>query len=142
MSLAANKALAQRWFEEVWNQGKESTIDELFHPQGKAYGFPEPHSVLTGPEAFKTIHRQFHSAFGDIHITIDDLVAEGELVAIRWTGTMKHTGDGLGFAATGKSVTLPGASFIACRDGVMTDGWNSMDMTKLTLQLQEPAAQP
>jgi predicted ester cyclase len=142
MSLAENKALAQRWFEEVWNQGKESTIDELFHPQGKAYGFPEPHSILTGPEAFKTIHRQFHSAFGNIHITIDDLVADGDLVAIRWTGTMKHTGDGLGFPATGKDVTLPGASFITCRDGIMTDGWNAMDMTKLTLQLQESAAQP
>ncbi|MBB5339970.1 ester cyclase [Tunturiibacter gelidoferens] len=141
MSLAANKALAQRWFEEVWNQGKESTIDELFHPQGKGYGFPEPHSILIGPEAFKAIHRQFHSAFGDIHITIDDLVAEGDRVAIRWTATMKHTGDGLGFPATGKTATLPGASFITCRDGIMTEGWNSMDMTKLTLQLQERDAQ-
>jgi predicted ester cyclase len=136
MSLAANKALAKRWFEEVWNQGKESTIDELFHSQGKAYGFPEPDSVLIGPEAFKTIHRHFHSAFGDIHIHIDDLVAEGDRVAIRWTCTMKHTGNGLGFAATGKDATLPGSSFITCRDGIMTEGWNSMDMTKLTLQLQ------
>jgi hypothetical protein len=39
MSEAANKILAKRWFEEVWNQGRESTIDELFHSQGKAYGF-------------------------------------------------------------------------------------------------------
>jgi predicted ester cyclase len=136
MSLAANKALAQRWFEEVWNQGKESTIDELFHPQGKAYGFPEPGSVLIGPEAFKTIHRQFHSAFGNIHVHLDDLVAEGDRVAIRWTVTMKHTGDGFGFPATGRDVTLPGSSFITCRDGVMTEGWNSMDMTWLRLVLQ------
>jgi hypothetical protein len=56
-----NKALARRWFEEVWNQGRESTIDQLFHPQGKAYGFPEPDSVLIGPEGFKTIHRVFHN---------------------------------------------------------------------------------
>jgi|SRR5271156_1445017 len=136
MSLAANKALAQRWFEEVWNQGKESTIDELFHPQGKAYGFPEPDSVLVGREAFKTIHRQFHSAFGNIHVNLDDLVAEGDRVAIRWTVTMKHTGNGLGFPATGRDVTLPGSSFITCRDGIMTEGWNSMDMTKLTFLLQ------
>lgn len=141
MTLAANKALAERWFEEVWNQGKESTIDELFHPQGKAYGFPEPDSVLVGPEAFKNIHRKFHSAFGKIHITLDDLVAEGDRVAVRWTCTMKHTGDGLGFPATHKSVSLPGASFITCRDGVMTDGWNLMDLTKLTLRLQEEVAQ-
>jgi predicted ester cyclase len=36
MSERANKDLAKRWFEEVWNQGRESAIDELFHPQGKA----------------------------------------------------------------------------------------------------------
>jgi hypothetical protein len=75
MSEQANKTLAILWFEEVWNKGRESAIDELFHPQGKAYGFPEPTCVLPGPEGFKTIHRQFLSAFSGIHIDIDDLIA-------------------------------------------------------------------
>ena len=44
-----NKALAKRWFEEVWNQGRESTIDELFHPQGKAHGFPAIGKKTTVP---------------------------------------------------------------------------------------------
>ncbi|WP_263367515.1 ester cyclase [Edaphobacter bradus] len=136
MSEQANKALARRWFEEVWNQGRESTIDELFHPQGKAYGFPEPESVLHGPGDFKTIHRQFHGAFSGIHIDIDDLIAEGDRVAIRWTCTMTHNGDALGFPASGKKTTLGGSSFITCRDGKLIDGWNFMDLTKMTLQLQ------
>jgi steroid delta-isomerase-like uncharacterized protein len=136
MSEQANKDLARRWFEEVWNQGRESAIDELFHPQGKAYGFPEPDSVLIGPEGFKAIHRAFHKAFGNIRIDIDDLVAEEDRVAIRWTSTMLHNGDGLGFAATGKNVTIPGASFITCRDGKLTSGWNFLDLTKTTQQLQ------
>jgi hypothetical protein len=59
-----NKALVKRWFEEVWNQGRESTIDELFHPEGKSHGFPEPDSVLIGPPGFKAIHRAFHTAYG------------------------------------------------------------------------------
>jgi hypothetical protein len=71
-----NKALARRWFEEVWNQGRESTIDELFHPQGKACGFPDPDSVLVGPEGFKAVHRQFNNAFTNLHIDIHDLIAE------------------------------------------------------------------
>jgi steroid delta-isomerase-like uncharacterized protein len=133
---AANKDLAKRWFEEVWNQGRESSIDELFHPHGKAYGFPDPDSVLIGPEGFKAIHRQFHSAFTGIRIAIDDLIAEGDRVAVRWTCTMTHNGDGLGFPATGKKTTFPGASFITCRDGQLTDGWNFMDLTRMTLQLQ------
>jgi len=131
-----NKALAKRWFEEVWNQGRESTIDELFHPQGKAHGFPEPDSILIGPEGFKAIHRAFHNAYGNIHIDIDDIIAEGDRVAIRWTCTMSHTGDGLGFPATGKKTTVPGSSFIHCRDGKLTEGWNFMDLTRTTQQLQ------
>ncbi|MDW5267801.1 MULTISPECIES: ester cyclase [Acidobacteriaceae] len=131
-----NRALARRWFEEVWNQGSEATIDELFHPQGKAYGFPDADSVLIGPEGFKTIHRQFHSAFTNIHIDIDDLIAEGDRVAIRWTCSMIHNGDGLGFPATGKKTTFPGASFITCRDGQVIEGRNFMDLTRMTLQLQ------
>jgi steroid delta-isomerase-like uncharacterized protein len=131
-----NKALVKRWFEEVWNQGKESTIDELFHPEGKSHGFPEPDSVLVGPPGFKAIHRAFHTAYGKIHIDIEDNVAERDNVAIRWTCTMTHSGDGLGFPATGKKVTLPGSSFVRCRDGKLTEGWNFMDMTRTTQQLQ------
>lgn len=136
MSESSNKALATRWFEEVWNQGKESTIDELFHPDGKAHGFPDPDSVLSGPEAFKAIHRQFHSAFTGIHIDLDDLIAEGDRVAIRWTCTMTHNGDALGFPATGKKTAVPGSSFIVCRDGRIIDGYNFMDLTKMAQQLQ------
>ena len=140
MSEHVNKILARRWFEEVWNSGSESAIDELFHPQGKAYGFPEPESILTGPEAFKTIHRHFHSAFTGIHIDIDDLIAEGDRVATRWTCTMIHNGDGLGFPATGKRVRLDGSSFILCGEGRLLEGRNFMDLTKMTLDLQ-PTAQ-
>jgi hypothetical protein len=107
MSEAANKQLARRWFEEVWNQGRESTIDELFHPEGKAYGFPEPDSVLVGPENFKAIHRAFHNIYGDIHIDIDDLIAEGDRVAIRWTCTMTHTGTASAFPQPEKRPLSP-----------------------------------
>jgi len=134
---ANNKTLVVRWFEEVWNKGRESAIDELFHPQGKAYGFPEPDSVLTGPEGFKTIHRKFLSAFSGIHIDIDDLIAEGDSVAIRWTCKMIHTGDGFGFPATGKSVIVYGSSFIRCGEGKLLEGRNYMDLTKMTQELLE-----
>lgn len=136
MSLAQNKALAQLWFEEVWNQGKESTIDKLFHPQGKVYGFPQADSVLIGPEGFKTVHRQFNNTFSKIHINLDELIAQDDRVAMRWTCTGVHTGDGLGFPASGRKATLLGSSFIVCRDGQIIDAWNFMDLTKLALDLQ------
>jgi hypothetical protein len=58
-----NKKLVRRWFEEVWNQQNEEAIDAMFASGGKAYGFPEPHSVLVGPESFKEIHRFFLGPF-------------------------------------------------------------------------------
>jgi hypothetical protein len=59
----ANKQLARRWFEEVWNQRSEAAIDAMYAPGGKSYGFPDADSVLVGPEAFKAVHRNFAELF-------------------------------------------------------------------------------
>lgn len=136
-----NKALARRWFEEVWNQGSEATIDKLFHPQGHCYGWPEPDSDLAGPEAFKAVHRQFKDGFSGIHIDIEDIIAEGDRVAIRWTSHMTHDGHGLGFPPTGRKVALSGSSFVHIHKGQIIKGWNQMDFTKLALSLQNTQTQ-
>ena len=131
-----NKQLARRWFEEVWNQGRESAIKEMYHRDGRAIGFPEPDSIINGPEEFAAVCRKFRDIFPDIHVTVDDLVAEGDKVAVLWTATMTHMGDGLGFPASAKKVSLPGSSFLLCHDGQIKEGRNQMDFTKLRLQLQ------
>ncbi|MCU1222403.1 MAG: hypothetical protein JWQ42_496 [Edaphobacter sp.] len=136
MSADANKALVKRWFEEVWNQRSEAAINELFHPQGKVHGFPEPDSLLVGPEAFKVVYRQFIATFSNIHIALDDLIGEEDRVAVRWTCTMDHTGDAPGFAATGRKATLVGSSFVTFRDARLFEGWNFTDLTKMRLLLQ------
>jgi steroid delta-isomerase-like uncharacterized protein len=139
MSEDSNRQLARRWFEDVWNQGRIAAIAEMYHPSGTATGFPEPDSVIRGPEQFAQLCQQFRDTFPDIHITVDDVVAEEDRVAVRWTATMTHTGDGLGFPASSKKVSLPGASFITCRDGMIIDGQNLMDFTRVRLQLQGKA---
>jgi steroid delta-isomerase-like uncharacterized protein len=136
MNAEANRALAQRWMEEVWNQGKDSTIEELFHPEGRAHGFPDPDAVLVGPAGFKVIHSQFLGAFSDIHMHVDEMIADDDRVALRWTCTMTHTGDALGFKATGRKTKVAGSSFMHISDGKLMDGWNYMDLTKMALDLQ------
>jgi len=132
----ANKNLARRWFEEVWNQGSEAAIEAMFNPEGKCYGFPGADSVLVGPEAFKQIHRDFCRAFPDQHITIEDVIAEGDRVTVRWRATMTHLGGGLGLAPSGKKASITGASFIVVRDGQITEGWNQVSIPDLLQQLQ------
>jgi steroid delta-isomerase-like uncharacterized protein len=134
--LEENKALVRRWFEQVWNQKKEAAIDEMFSRRAKAYGFPEPDSVVAGPEEFKRLHRDFCGAFPDLHVTLDDVVAEGDVVAVRWHVDATHKGDHLGFPASGRKASLTGSSFLIIGQGQILDGWNQMDMTALFRRLQ------
>ena len=117
----ANKQLARRWFEEVWNQKSEAAIDAMYHPQGRAYGLPDGGSVLVGPEEFKKFHRAQVGAFPDLHFELKDVIAEGDRVAIRWCG---------------KSATLEGSSFLVIRDGKIFEGWNQMEMQGLLQYLR------
>jgi len=132
----ATKLVATRWFEEVWNQKNEAAIYEMFLPDGKAYGFPDPDSVLIGPEAFKAVHRSFCGAFPDLHVGIEDMVTEEDRVAVRWKVTMTHLGDDLGFPASGKKGVLNGSSFLILKGSQILEGWNQMDLQALFLKLQ------
>jgi predicted ester cyclase len=132
----ANKELTRRWFEEVWNKQNEEAIDLMFAPNGKAYGFPEPTSVLVGPESFKKIHRFFCGAFPDIRFTVQDIVSEDDMVAVRWSATMTHLGNELGFAPTMKRETLEGSSFLSIANGRIVDGRNYMELSALVQRLK------
>lgn len=138
-SAATYPTVAHRWFEEVWNKDNESAIDELAAPDAQAYGFPEPGSVA-GRDGFKAAFRQFRSAFSDIHITVEDTVAQDYKLAVRWTARMRHTGPGLGFPPTGAPVTLHGMSFMEQRNGLLIRGWNAFELSSTVARLQTLAA--
>lgn len=131
-----NKALMQRWFDEVWNHRSEAAIDAMFHPQGKSHGFPDMDSVLVGPDAFKSVHRSFCGAFPDLHVDLEEVVSEGDRVAVRFKVNMTHLGDHLGFTASGKKATLAGSTFAIVKDGQIVEGWNYMNLGAFIQKLQ------
>ena len=132
----ANKLLLKRWFEQVWNQKSEAAIDEMFSPQGKSHGFSEADSVLVGPEAFKAVHRTFCGAFPDVRVDVEEIVTEGDRVAVRWQVSMTHLGDHLGFLPSGKKETMAGATFVIVKGNQIAEGWNYMDLQALMKKLQ------
>jgi predicted ester cyclase len=132
----ANKLLMKRWFEQVWNQKSEAAIDEMFDKEGKSHGFPDADSVLIGPEAFKAVHRTFCGAFPDLHVDVEEIITEGDRVAVRWRVSMTHGGDHLGFPATDKKVTLDGSTFLIVKGNQVMEGWNQMDLGALMQKLQ------
>ena len=131
-----NKALVQRWFEEVWNKGRAEAVVEMFAADGIAHGLSDAAgSPLRGPDGFKKFHATFRAAFPDIVITIEDMVAEGDRVAVRCSVRGKHTGDSLGFAATHAPVDFTGMSIVRIKDGKIVEGWNNFDFMKMNQQL-------
>jgi steroid delta-isomerase-like uncharacterized protein len=131
----ANKALARRWFEEVWNKGRPEAIDELLDADVIAHGLGSNGKDLRGPAGFKQFHQKFIGAFPDIRIQVEEVIAERDLVAIRFSGAATHRGDHLGVAATQKPVTFTGMSFIRCRNGKIVEGWNNFDVMGLMQQI-------
>ncbi len=133
--------IAARWFEEVWNQGRLESIDELATPDLESHGFPQPDSVLTR-EQLREYIVEFRKSFSDIHIRLNETIAEADRAAVRWTGTMKHTGSGLGFAPTGKVVEVHGMSLMHLRDGLVCAGWNALDLGSVVMFLSALSARP
>jgi len=69
----------RRWFEEVWNQGRMETIDELFPTNAVLWGTGRPDASSTGPAEFKEFYKVFRAACPDIRITIENVVQEGDM---------------------------------------------------------------
>ena len=121
---AENKALVMRWFDEVWNKGRAEAIAEMFAADGVARGLGDE---MHGPEAFKAFHAKFREAMPDLRIEMDELIAEGDRVAYRFTASGTHRGDSLGFAATNRSTRFIGMGSVVISDGKIVEGWNVLD---------------
>jgi steroid delta-isomerase-like uncharacterized protein len=127
-----NKTLVQRWFSEVWNEGRADAIDEMLADDAAVHGLgPDLH----GPAEFKHFHSAYRNAYPDVTIHIDDLVAEDDMVAVRWSASGTHRGDGLGFPATGRRAQFTGMVFVRIKEGKLVEGWNNFDQLGMLLQL-------
>jgi hypothetical protein len=71
--------IVRRWFKEVWDEGREESIDALLAPFAVAYGLPG--GPLHGPTVFKPLFRMFRDALGDLSIEVVRTVTEGDVVA-------------------------------------------------------------
>jgi steroid delta-isomerase-like uncharacterized protein len=131
-----NETLVRRWFEEVWNKGREEAIDEMFAEDGIAHGLAdEGGEPLRGPTGFKPFFGKFRAAFPDIEVVVEDTVTEGDKVAARCTVRGKHQSDSLGFAATQQPMEITGITIVRVRDGKIIEAWNNFDFMSMFKQL-------
>jgi len=129
-----NKTIVRSLFEEVWNKGNLSVADELFTPNCEHHDASSP-DFGRGPESEKKRATLYRTAFPDLRLTIEDIIAEGETVIARWSCRGTHKGDLSGIAPTGKQVTISGVSIARFSGSKMAEGWINWDALGLMQQL-------
>jgi len=135
MSTESNKAIARRFLEEVFGQGKLAVADEIVSPDHVDHGPGALPGVPHGPEGSKMLVTGYRNAFPDIHFTIDEQIAEGDKVVTRWTGHATHKGELAGIPATGKSATVTGMGVDRIVNGKIVESWGIFDQFGMMQQL-------
>ena len=129
-----NGILIRRWFEEVWNKGRLEAVEEMASPDVIGHGQAQ-HATDIGLKEFKPFVMGFRSAFPDLKVTIDQVIEQGDIVVARWTATMTHQGEFLGYAPTGKKATITGTSTQRISGGKIVEGWDNWDQLGLLVQI-------
>ncbi|TMK69023.1 MAG: ester cyclase [Actinobacteria bacterium] len=130
----ASKRLVRRLIDEAYNDGRLDVVDELFVPDAVVHDPALQHDVA-GVNAIKEMIGGFRRAFPDFVVLVDDQVAEGDRVALRWTARGTHQGDLWGIAATGKEITITGTSLYRFAIGRIAESWTNWDTIGLMQQL-------
>jgi steroid delta-isomerase-like uncharacterized protein len=132
MSTETNKVIVRRYYEEVHNQGKRELLKEIAAEDYVEHTpFPGQGQGLAG---FQQRVEMLQSAL-TMNFTIEDMIAEGDKVVVRWTNHNLHQGPLLGIPATGKSVTVTGIDIHRLRNGKLAEHWDQVDMLGLLQQL-------
>ena len=136
MSEAENRKLFQRYFDVVANEGNLDLADEIFASDYQHHdpANPDPRPVV-GPQGVRDHLTSLRGAFPDLIFDIDDMVAEGDQIIVRWTARGTNTGDYFGMPATGKSIEITGMNTWRTRDGQAIEGWVNRDDMGLLQQL-------
>jgi predicted ester cyclase len=127
-----NKALMRRFIEEVWNKGNLQVADEIFHPAATSPSAPQ---LPPGPAGVRIIAEMFRSAFPDFRMTIEDLIAEEDIVVARFTQGGTHRGTFMGAAPTGRQVQFTEIGILRVAGGKVVESWYETDMLSLYQQV-------
>jgi steroid delta-isomerase-like uncharacterized protein len=128
--LEKNKAIIRNAVEQIWNQGNLDVTDELFATDYVYHGISEIH----GAGGIKKHVAALRTSFPDFHLSLEDMIAEGDKVVSRWTGGGKQMGEFMGVPPSGKQVNITGIIISRIANGKIVEEWETSDQLGL-LQL-------
>lgn len=133
MSTEENKALTRHFYQAFWNEQNWGIVEEVIAADYLDHSLPA--GLPPGREGFKLFATVYFTAFPDLQVTVEDVMAEGEKVVVRWTARGTHRGELMGIPPTGKQITVTGTEIIKVTAGKYTERWASYDQLGLLQQI-------
>ncbi|MBA2277455.1 MAG: ester cyclase [Chloroflexia bacterium] len=133
MSTDVNNALVRRWYDEFINGHDVDVLDALLAPDFVSHFL----SGETGRsrDELKQIDGAMYAAFPDLRVAVEDMVVEGDRVAVRYSSQGTHGGNALGVPATGKAIAGTSMDIFRIADGKIAERWAELDFTGLLRQI-------
>lgn len=134
MSVEDNKALVSRAIEEGFNGGNLGVAEELFTPDYEVHA-PGLDNLPRGPQAFQAAIGLWRTAFPDIHMSVQEMVGEGDRVVNRFITKGTHDGPLMGVPPTGRPITVYGMEMHRIENGRVAESWIGDDVPTILMQL-------
>ena len=131
MSLEENKAIVRKMVEAI-NKQNLASLDELMAPDLVLHMHAQQ---MQGLEVNKQVIEEEIKAFPDLHVTIEDSIAEGDKVCVRLQETATHTGEYRGLAPTGNKLSYTVVAIWRIVEGKIVEGWITYDQMDFLKQL-------
>lgn len=132
MSTEQNKSIVRRWIEEGWNNHNLSVIDEVYAADFVQHE-PAP-QVVNSREALKAYVGAYLTAFPDLQLSIEDLLAEGDKVAWRFNSTGHQNGPFMGMPPSGRTGNISGIVIFRLENSRIAEAWVNLDVLGLLQQ--------
>ncbi len=133
MSAEESKAIMRR-FWEVWEQGNVELLDELLAPEYINHTLAAP-DLPSGPQGVKEVVSIFRSGIPDLKVVIEDMIAEGDKVVVRYTLEGTHDGELFGVPPTGRRLSIKSISIERVSEGKIREHWRITDTLDMMQQL-------
>jgi steroid delta-isomerase-like uncharacterized protein len=134
MTIEHNKAIAQRWSEELWGQGNLAVADEIVAPDYVRHDPGDPFPAR-GPEDVKRIVTMLRTMLPDLQIKLESVIAERDMVVSRYTTTATDTRGYMGKPATGRAIRASAIQIFRFADGKIVESWAARDDLGVLRQL-------
>jgi steroid delta-isomerase-like uncharacterized protein len=132
MSTDENKAVVRRFIDEAFVKGNPESVDELISESFVPHTWP---SVQPGRESLKQTVVRMAGGLSNVAFEIEDVIAEGDRVAVRVTARATHKGDFMGVPAAGKSYEIAEIHIFRLEDGLNVEHWHVADMLGMMKQI-------